>query len=705
LSTLLGIDTGGTYTDAVLYDQKKGVLASAKALTTKHDLAIGISNALEAVLKPDVAEIGLVSLSTTLATNAIVEGQGSPICLLLLGYPSDALELAGLGKALGSDPVVFIEGGHTLNGDEQAPLDLEAARRAVQAYASHVEAFAVSGYFGVHNPAHELAVRDLVRQLTDLPVTCGHELSSNLHAPRRALTAALNARLIPFLQQLILSVKATLEQKGIRAPLMVVKGDGSLVEDQVALERPVETILSGPAASVVGACHLSCGNPRSEALLTSLSGEGDVIVVDMGGTTTDIALLQNGQPELSRDGALVGGWHTMVEAIAVHTYGLGGDSEVTLDDKEGLVIGPQRVVPLSLLGSQHPMVLDELRRQTSMMARERKPFSYDGRFAQRLRPVAMKEDRLDDDEKMLWERLAGDGPLPLELLFANRSQGLSHGNTYLFQARALGRLVGRGLVALSAFTPTDAAHVLGHQTNWSVEAAQLGAALWVQRLDRHSVGDESAVIEFCQRVLRRVTVQLGRATLATAVTPHSRGDTFLYDLDLNLSSPARRFFIDRALNAVGDTQSLLQVDLTLRLPLVAVGAPVATYFPPLVERLHTRLVIPPHAEVANAVGAVVGSVVQVVRATIRKLAEDGGYRVHLSEGVQDFERLEEAAEFAMQATSRLAQTQARRAGAYNPKVELQRHDHVYHPESGAWEDVYLGTDIVATAAGRPRLGV
>ncbi len=111
-----------------------------------------------------------------------------------------------------------------------------------------------------------------------MPVTCGHELTSNLHAPRRALTAALNARLIPYIEQLIASVRQILAEKQIHAPLMVVKGDGSLMDARVAIERPVETILSGPAASVVGARYLC--------------GEGDVLVVDMGGTTTDIALVR-----------------------------------------------------------------------------------------------------------------------------------------------------------------------------------------------------------------------------------------------------------------------------------------------------------------------------------------------------------------------------------------------------------------------------
>src|SRR4030095_14162788 len=125
MAVLLGIDTGWTYTDAVLFDENQGVLHSAKALTTKYDLTVGIRQALEVVLPLTSLEIKLVSLSTTLATNAMVEGQRSPVCLLLLGYDPEALERAGLKQALGSDPVVFLEGGHTENGQEKKPLDLE----------------------------------------------------------------------------------------------------------------------------------------------------------------------------------------------------------------------------------------------------------------------------------------------------------------------------------------------------------------------------------------------------------------------------------------------------------------------------------------------------------------------------------------------------------------------------------------------------
>ncbi|MEA3341443.1 MAG: hydantoinase/oxoprolinase family protein, partial [Chloroflexota bacterium] len=326
MTIALGIDTGGTYTDAVLVDHVSGeVLAGDKALTTRHDLAVGIGQAVAAVFEGNgvsPAEVGLVALSTTLATNAIVEGRGGPVCLLLVGYDPELIRQYGFERDLVTPDVVYLRGGHDGLGDEIEPLDEVAARDAILARCDHVESFAVSGYFGVRNPAHELRVRALVEELTGpstssgqgLPVTCGHELTTRLNAIRRATTTALNARLIPLLQELIGDVRRALDEWAIAAPLMVVKGDGSLVRAEWAMRRPIETILSGPAASVVGAQYLA--------------GRGDVWVVDVGGTTTDIAVLHDGRPRLNPEGARVGEWQTMIEAVDVYTVGLGGDSQV-----------------------------------------------------------------------------------------------------------------------------------------------------------------------------------------------------------------------------------------------------------------------------------------------------------------------------------------------------------------------------------------
>lgn len=660
----LGIDTGGTYTDAVLYDPALGVIAAAKALTTRHDLAEGVGRAIAGVLPKDAAgSIRLVSLSTTLATNALVEGQGSPAALLLLGYDGGALGRSGLGAALKADPVAFIGGGHSALGDQQQPLDLEAARAAIRDFAPRVSAFAVAGYFGVRNPTHELAVRDLIREMTRHPVTCAHELSHHLDAPRRALTALLNARLISLLDRLIRAVERHLAELGIEAPLMVVKGDGALIAAADALTRPVETILSGPAASVVGAM--------------ALTAERDVIVSDMGGTTTDIAFLKDGRPVLNRDGAIVGGWRTMVEAIAVHTFGLGGDSEVRIDPERGLLVGPRRVVPLSLLAHQRPEVLTVLREQ----AAEEVIGPLHGRFALRARPLGVEEAGLSMAERRTWGALT-EAPVPLtEVLGGRRPE------------RPLRRLIERGLVHIAGFTPSDAAHLLGLQESWSVEAACLGAALWCRRPPEPGWRGGMPPRDFAAAVIDRVVRQTAEALIASTIEASG-------GLAVNRSEPLGTALIDRAAAGERSPEGLFEVAITLTRPLVAIGAPVPTYYPEVARRLGTRLIVPQHHGVCNAVGAVAGGIFETAVVTISAPQEER-FRVHGPRGVSDFDALGEAAAHATEEARRAARARAVAAGAAAVEVTIERQDTVIR-NFGA--DLFIESTITATATGRPRLG-
>ncbi len=387
-------------------------------------------------------------------------------------------------------------------------------------------------------------------------------------------------------------------ERGIRAPLMVVKGDGSLIDSGLALEYPVETILSGPAASVVGSLFLS--------------RETDACIADMGGTTSDIALVNGGRLLLAREGATVGGWQTMVEAVQIHTTGLGGDSEVSLEEGGGLSLGPRRLVPLSLLGHLHPELLSALGEQ----AAKKKPNRYDGLFLVRQRPADPARDGFSEVQLAILSKVK-DGPLPLPSLLT------STGSSFLADLE-MRRLVERGYLGMAGFTPTDAAHLLGFQQSWSLPAARAGAQILARRA---GVQPE----ELCRRVMRQVTLQAGRAILAAALAE-------AHGLDLSENERVRSVLVDRALE--GRPDGLVNVRLTLNRPLVAIGAPVATYYPAVAEALHTRLSVPPHAEVANAVGAVVGSVMQTVRALVSPLEEEQGFRVHLSEEVRDFGELE-----------------------------------------------------------------
>ncbi|MGB5986984.1 MAG: DUF1638 domain-containing protein, partial [Desulfobacterales bacterium] len=264
----LGIDAGGTYTDAVLFDLKQRMLLGKhKALTTKWDFTLGIGRALAGLEGDLLRQVELVALSTTLATNAIVEGDGQKVGLLLMTP-------YGLSdpKELPYEPKVLLQGALEISGRVQTPVDEAQVRRASrELVARHgVQAFAVSGFAGAINPTHEINVKRIVQQETGCLVTCGHELSDLLNFKTRAETAVLNARIVPRLVKLLDDLEQVLFERRVRAPIMVVKGDGSLMGRAMAAERPVETILSGPAASVAGARFLT--------------GHDHALVVDMGGT-------------------------------------------------------------------------------------------------------------------------------------------------------------------------------------------------------------------------------------------------------------------------------------------------------------------------------------------------------------------------------------------------------------------------------------
>ncbi len=663
----LGLDTGGTYTDAVVLAPSGAVAATAKVLTTRHDLALGIGAAIRAVVAAlpaggSVADIELVSVSTTLATNAVVENQRRPVCALLVGYEPSMLMRPELRAVLADGYMVTIAGGHDAGGAEAAPLDLDAARDAVLAHVDRVEAFAVSSLFSVRNPAHELRVRALVREFTGKPVTCGHELTSRLDAVRRAVTVALNAQLTPQLRHLVDAVQAVLAATGIAAPLMMVKGDGSLMAVEVAVECPVETILSGPAASVVGA-----------RFLTAMD---DFVVSDMGGTTTDIAIVRGGHPVLNEAGAEVGGWNTMVEAIDVRTFGLGGDSEVTLEGPATPRIGPRRVVPLSLLAATWPDAMAALRRQDGAET----PPPHAGRFA--FRSAAAGEPVLRGrTEERLWQAL-GPEPRPLDrVLWSPLAES------------ALRALVGRGLAILSGLTPSDAMHILGEQGDWDAAAARLGAGLALRAARRWqppATGDE--IVAFAREIREQVIRRTGRALCETAFAEGR--ETRAMTGDWGKLGDA---LVDAAVSG-RSVSAVIASPLRLQLPLVAIGAPVRGYYADVAERLGARLVIPDHASVTNAIGAVAGVVVQTASVLVA-LAGSDIYHLHAPDGPLSFHDPEAAIAEARLLSRRIALDAARRAGAADPGVEtVVRLNGVKRP---GLPDMIVEANVVSTATGRP----
>jgi len=661
----LGIDTGGTFTDAVILDARDQVAARAKALTTHYDLSRGIAAVLDKLPGERLAAVDLVGLSTTLTTNAVVERRGMPVCVLLAGFTPQQVARSRLRDLVGDDPVVLLEGGHNPQGVEAAVLDEVGAVRAIRRHGPRVSAFAISAMFGARNPAHEIRLRELVAEHSGRPVTCGHELSSALDAPRRAVTAAVNARIIPFIRQLVEAVDGMLAGYGIHAPLMVVKGDGSLINKDAALARPVETVMSGPAASVIGASFLS--------------GARHVLVADMGGTTTDIAVVRNGRPRVNPEGAIVGDWPLMIDAIEVHAVGLGGDSEVRYGGGVGIAIGPRRVIPLSLLACQHPEVSERLEQQSRSPANSRH-----NKFIVRFYDNEVLLSGLNDEQHRAWE-LRAQGPVELDRIVASDRR----------TARALAHLVRQGLAIYSGFTLTDAAHVLGYSDHWSRRAAEAGARVWMAQMKRvYGYGKwpmddpPAACREILDKLTRIICAKLIEAALPRRYKPMQR-DT------LDFAERLTALILD----ADPAERGLIDLSFLKHYRLVGVGAPAATYYPDVAAKLQAALLVPRYAEVANAVGAVMGNVIQKSEIAITQPTQ-GGFRVHTVDGPRDFGDLDQAVSFAERLASDMAQTLARHAGAIQVDTVLSRHDNrVDDPMDGS---VFFGATISAVASGRPR---
>lgn len=660
MALLLGLDTGGTYTDAVVLDDSTDrIIASAKALTSRPDLSIGIAGAVDAALAKagcHAQDLALVSLSTTLATNALVEGQGSPAALVLIGF--DDAEVTRMGAdALQGSPVIRIAGGHDHEGRERAPLDMDALRAALTTLPPDIAALAVAASFAPRNPGHEIAARALIRNLTSLPVTCGHELSSGLNGPRRAVTALLNARLVPLIDRLLQAVETHLSRLGSRAPVMVVRGDGALVSAELVRERPIETILSGPAASVAGARWLS--------------GLQDAMIADIGGTTTDVCLLRDGLPAIDPKGARVGGWQTMVQAVAMQATGLGGDSEVHLLSglNGGLRLGPRRLMPLSLAAMSWPKAVHD-----ALEAALSAPSADPVRLAIPL--FIDVPPGLEGREAVLAQALRG-GPRPVSRLMTTRRDGV-----------ALDRLVARGLVMLAGVTPSDAAHALGMAEMWDREAALGGLQIMARQRDGAGRFRAATPQDMARAILDRLTRQSADFVLACAFESAGwRGaGADLATHELAQAGMAR-------------APGLVQVDLRLSLPLIALGASARQYYGAVAQRLGCALVVPDHAEVANAVGAVVGQVDLTLDGLV-SCPGPGLFVAHLQSGPVPCRDAESAVATLREDLRVTLIAQARRAGLVQPDLSetLTRDEALIEGQT-----VLIESRLSLRARGRPTL--
>jgi N-methylhydantoinase A/oxoprolinase/acetone carboxylase beta subunit len=655
IKTGLGVDAGGTYTDAVIFDLEKNIiLCKAKSLTTRWDFTVGIGKALEQLDQDSLRKIELVSLSTTLATNAIVENEGQKVGLMIM--PPFGLDIA---QNISYKPKSIIQGQLDITGREIVPVNPDEIRSVMrQMIENHnVTAFAVSGFAGSINPEHELQVKKIIQEETGLFVSCGHELSDTLNFQTRAVTAMLNARIIPRLANLLLDFEKVMEVYGIDSPVVVVKGDGTLMRSEMAKIRPVETILSGPAASVAGARHLT--------------GIDDALVVDMGGTTTDTAALSSGLVRLNEEGSNVGGHRTHVKALDIRTTGLGGDSLIRYERTQFL-IGPKRVAPIAWIAWNCPGTETAL----DYLSLHLKHYRASTRKMQILAKTgAVKSMQLSHMEEEILNLLE-QRPYSLDEL-------VQVTGAITEESLPLQRLEENFVIQKCGLTCTDLLHINGRFERWDTEAARRYAGFY-------SFLTHKPLPEMIEHILeltvKRLSMELLKRQLDDDMDPDKMDDC-----------PVCKTLVHHLLN---EQHPHYEVSINLKHPVIGVGAPIHFFLPQAVTPFKAKAILPENADVANAIGAITSYVLIRKQLWIVPGKEDG-FIVEGVSGARKFENIEDADRFAREVLTDVVHKKAIEAGTNSRRIVFETKDSI--PLAATGEAIFLKRTVTASLRGRPDL--
>ncbi|MFT5727603.1 MAG: N-methylhydantoinase A/oxoprolinase/acetone carboxylase beta subunit [Desulforhopalus sp.] len=533
---IIGIDTGGTYTDAVLLDTNSGaIIATAKKPTTHYNLSVATGEALAELLttsKLTPEQIDKVVLSSTLATNSVVENKGARVAVIVIGYVKHF--------RLPVKAVVFVKGGHNIVGEEEQPLDLEYLVELISGLKNEVDAYGVCSAMSIKNPAHELVAEKAISMLDPKPVFCSHRISELAGMKERAATAGLHAKLMPIMEEFITGVRQAMENLQLDSPVLVIGGNGKPISGDKATQEAGLTVASGPACTAhFGAAHSA----------TSASS----LVIDVGGTTTDIAMIENGQPVMSDEGCQIGDWRTHIEAIDMHTGGIGGDSHVSINAHGEISIGPARVTPLSTSHNLPPL-------KNWLGAGEQDKL------------IALQPDltgKLPENE--LTRLLVQNGQLTPATI--RQKTGLSG----IPLNKQLEQLTRQQLIFECGFTPTDALHVLGKIDIGNRDIAIEGAEIL-------GIVTGMEPQQFAQTVLDKTCEQIENLVLDYVVR-HYWGNSLTSFISTRNNHP------------------VLGVDFTIKTPLIGIGAAARFLLPEVAKNLKTTIFFPEHCEVGNAIGA------------------------------------------------------------------------------------------------------
>ena len=533
---IAGIDTGGTCTDgAIINTDTRQVVATAKVSTTHYDLSQGISDVLGKILRKSgisTDQLAAASISTTLATNSIVEKKGARVGLLVIGYVKHF--------KLPVTAVLYFKGGHTIQGLEEEPLELEYLVETVEKLKTEVDAYAVCSAMSMKNPAHELVAEKAISMIDPKPVFCSHRASEQAGMQERAATAALHAKLMPVMQSFTAGVIKSMADLQLSCPLWMITGDGGTIGPEQAVKESGRTIASGPACTALFGAHHT---------------DETCLVIDVGGTTTDLALIDEGRPVLSAGGGSIDSWVTHMQSVDMHTGGIGGDSLVEFHQDRSMSLGPNRVIPLSMSSETPParawLGIDQASRCISLAGED------------------SGAAELSDHPILKVLRQTG----PSTLSFLAQKTGLS-GVPLDRQLEMLNR---KQLINETGFTPTDALHVVDRADFGSKKKALDGAEKLADILG-------ITTDELCAKVLQETENRITDLVIKYIVT-RSWGNSLVGFLSSHHDNP------------------YIKTDFSLKIPLIGLGAAARYFLPGVADKLSTTVSFPPFSAVGNAVGA------------------------------------------------------------------------------------------------------
>ena len=617
----IGIDTGGTCTDAVIFDSKsRKVLSWAKALTTKNDLKIGILEAMRGLDEKLLHEADYIALSTTLATNACVEDKGGRAKLVFIGLdPRAVTMMKGTYGLPEISDIYFLDCRIDMSDRKAIPPDWNKFREDVRRDFREFDSVAlVQINPQLNGGMFEKQAEEIIKEETGALCVRGYDLFQEINVQKRGATALLNARLMPLVMEFFGSIEASMKEMGLDLNVYVMKSDGTVMGKEYAMRRPVETLLCGPAASVRGAMELTHAE--------------DALVIDMGGTTSDVALIKKGRP-IASDGVKVGQWRTMVKGVDIDTFALGGDTGVLIRDND-LVLDSRRVIPVSVLAHNYPEVIRGLE---NIISRYYAFPLKDGLFLLLIKKPEDISGYTQKEQQII--RFLEDGPLSyLEL---SDRMGISH------QFMDLKRLEDEGIIMRSGVTPTDAMHLKRDYTEYSAEAAELGIRyLSIQtRMGRDRI---------VQKIYDLVIFRLYKNLLHLE---------FGYEMGKDYKDEDRATIEKLAMNIMehyraGTVQEYVRPVTCSGFRLIGVGAPTGIFIRDTAALLKTEYSVSEYSGVANAVGAAAGDIITEYT-TLIHMDNKGNYLLSGGDEMCDFASYEKALEEAKTIAVTKAEERAR----------------------------------------------